>query len=246
MTELTDRQRHIKFFAVGAGTTKDDFATSLTVAKSYNNGQAWVLHGGCKAVDTYNANYSREYSVLGSLCLVIGRLGGLAPQTPLTFKALGMSAVTHVLTEKERSKAIKAGLLAVKFDTDIKRFVITWGLTSLQDNEGIVTPQGASREISIMRIAAQINRDVVVNSKIQLLANQSQGPNRNTLSANDVKDWVEGFLDSKIATSTTDNLLISYRDVTVSVRNDAYYIDYVLVPNWPVNFLFFTGTMVEN
>jgi hypothetical protein len=57
---------------------------------------------------------------------------------------------------------------------------------------------------------------------------------------------VEGFLEERTATQNVDNLIIRYQNVDVTVNGTAYYINYEIVPNWPVNFLFFTGTMIES
>jgi vacuolar-type H+-ATPase subunit F/Vma7 len=245
-SEIVDRQKHIKFLAVGGGAEKTTFESqSLATARQYNSEQVIVVHGDCRDVDFNNSSIVKTYNSLATTCKVIGRLCGLAPQTPLTFKAISVDSIPHILTEKERKQAVDAGVCHLKFDNDLKRYVINWGLTTLQDNTGIITTQGKSREISIMRIAAQLNREIVVNSKVELLGNQNEGPNRSTLSSQDVKEWVIGFLESKTVTDTVDNLIISYRDVTVTVSQDTYQVNYVIVPNWPVNLLFFTGTIID-
>ena len=97
-----------------------------------------------------------------------------------------------------------------------------------------------------MRIVGQINHDIVVNAKIQLLG-QPNGVNRNTLSANYVKNWTIAFLQTKVATASQDNLIISFPGeyITVTLKQDTYWVSYAIVINNEIDKLFFTGFLVE-
>ena len=127
---------------------------------------------------------------------------------------------------------------------EFNEFVINEGLATIQNNTNMVNEDGTSCEIQIMRIAAQLNKEIFYNAKIQLFGGELKA-NRNTLSKLDVKNFVEGYLQRRCATDVVDNLILNYQSVTVEVVQDAYYVTYGFVPNFPVNKLFFTGYMLD-
>jgi hypothetical protein len=71
------------------------------------------------------------------------------------------------------------------------------------------------------------------------------GANRNTVSVEDVVAWLEGYLQSKVATDQTDNLILSFQSIDVVVNQDAYEVTYAFTPNFEVSFLFFTGVIID-
>jgi hypothetical protein len=60
-----------------------------------------------------------------------------------------------------------------------------------------------------------------------------------------VKNFVETKLNSLTATSDSDNLIVSWKNVKVTAKNTDYYITYDFQPNIPVNKLFFTGNVLD-
>jgi hypothetical protein len=95
-----------------------------------------------------------------------------------------------------------------------------------------------------MRIVAQINRELVVNAEIDLLG-QENGVNVNTLSAGDVKNWTTFYLQSRVATEDSDNLILAFQDVVVTQKEDAWFVTYKIRVNNEINKLFFTGFLIR-
>ena len=244
LAHLQTEAKYTKFMIYGAGEDEDDFATSKTIAAYFNNEQAVVVHGGVKKVSQSSATGFRTWDPLVHAAYVLGRLCGLPPQVPITNKAIGIEGLVHNLTQSEKEQALESGILTTYFDTDFNDFVCLKGVNSIQNNENLINPDGTSFSVQVMRIVAQINHDLVVNAKIQLLG-QPNGVNRNTLSANYVRNWTESFLETKVATESQDNLIISFRDVTVERRQDTYWVSYGIVINNEIDKIFFTGFLVE-
>ena len=92
----------------------------------------------------------------------------------------------------------------------------------------------------MMRIIQQINHELVVNAEIDLLGDEN-GVNSNTLSAGILKNWTEDYLQSRTATTTQDNLILSFRNVNVTKTADYYNVTYGVVVNNEINKIFFTG-----
>lgn len=241
---IESEARYEKFLVVAGGDDKNTYAAQTKApAIAYNSHKVIMVHGGI--FDYVGSTPMQQKSALYKAAYVLGRVAGLAPQTPPTFKALGYSGEVHKMSDNERTDALKSGVLTTYYDSELTSFVITQGINTLQQNQNIVNENGTSHLWSLMRIFAQLNKEIEVNSKIDLLANQTQGPNRSTLSPQVVVDWTKSFLKRKEATATQDNLILSFQDVTVQVKQDAYCINYAAVPNYEVNKLFFTGLILD-
>lgn len=241
--------RFDKFMIVGGGDNSSEFASgtnnsSIDTAKYYNSDRVIVTHGGVKKVCQTSPTGFRKLPSLYHAALHLGRIAGLAPQVPPTFKAIDIDGLEHNLTTREQETALNAGVLATVYDRDFQDFIILQGVNTLQNNEFLVNADATSYSIQLKRIVSQINKELIINSKLQLL-NQSEGVNRSTLSSKNVEDWVKGYLQRITATTTTDNLILSFRDVTVKVQADAYKVSYGIVPNTEINKLFFTGFILE-
>ena len=91
----------------------------------------------------------------------------------------------------------------------------------------------------------QINKELIVNSEIDLLGAEN-GVNANTLSVGILKNWTENYLLTRTANSNTDNLILSYRNVTVTKKDDYYWVTYGIVINNEINKIFFTGFVFKN
>lgn len=243
---LVSEAKYEKFMVVGAGNDDTEFTAtggSIDVAESYDSDRVIVVHGGFKKVNRAVSGY-KVYDSIFKAAAVLGRICGLPPQVPVTFKSIDMDADRHILNDSERRQAIDKGVLHTKWDVEFGRFIVNQGINSLQENDYLVNEDGTSYEISIKRIAAQLNLEIEYNGKRQLLG-QSYGVNRNTLSKLDVKNWVEGYLQKKTASDTQDNLILSFQNVTVTIQQSAYYVTYGFTPNFPVNNLLFTGLMLD-
>jgi hypothetical protein len=239
-----------KYLFYGAGLDDTEFAqnsnSSLVVAKYFNDPSGIVVHGGVKKVSQADPTGFRVWDAQVHAAALLGRLCGLAPQVPLTFKSIGIEGLVHNLTSLQQEQALDAGILTTIFDTDFNDFVCLEDVNSEQNNDYLINPDGTSPSIQVMRIAGQVNHDLIVNAKIQLLG-QPNGVNRNTLSANYVKNWVMGFLQTKVATASQDNLIVSFPgdQITVTLNQASYWVSYAIVINNEINQLFFTGFMIE-
>ena len=246
-SHLVTEAKFDKMMIVGGGDESADFAgESIATAVAYDSENVVVVHGGINTTSPNPAEGLREQTSLLHAAYVTGRTAGLAPQTPLTFKAMNFQGVRHILKDSERIQAIQSGVLASKWDSEFSAFVIVAGVNSLQANTYLVNTDATTPEVSIFRIKAQLNKELIVNSKLDLLGNQTSGPNQATLRKEDVVEWMNGFLSRRTADDTTDNLIIRYTDIAVTVDQDAYQITYKFVPNFPVTKLLFTGFMIES
>jgi hypothetical protein len=248
VSHIQTEAKYMKFAVYGAGYDDTEFAqaanSSKVIAEYFNSDRVIVVHGGCKKVSQADPTGFRKFDAQLHAAYLLGRLCGLPPQVPLTNKSIGVEGLVHNLTERQRGQALDAGILTTYFDTDFNDFVCLQGVNSLQNNKYLVNGDASSYSIQLKRIVAQINHDLIVNAKIQLLG-QPDGVNRNTLSANYVKNWTEGFLETKVALPTQDNLILSFRDVTVVRRESSYWVTYGIVPNNEIDKIFFTGFMVD-
>jgi hypothetical protein len=240
--------KYQKYMVVAGGDTKTEFTTeSIAAANGFDSNRVMVVHGGCKIQDRLGGLGLRTKDSLYKAALVLGRMCGLAPQIPITFKGIGIAGETHRMSIRERETALDEGVLTTNYDSEIAGgiFVITSGINTMQDNKFVVNNDGSSHLMSVERIAAQLNKEIEINAKNTLLGNQSVGPNRSTLSPAIVIEWVQNFLRTKEATTTQDNLILSSQDITVTTVQDAYKINYGFVPNFEVNKLFITGLILD-
>lgn len=226
---------------IAAGTTEGEFATSVAVANSFNSQYVTVVHGGVKKIDLGGRSF-KEYKSPYKAAAVLGREAGLEPQVPLTFKGIGIDGEVHEISDKLATQALDEGVLVTRLDNG--SFDIVKGVNSLQNNKYLVNPDGSTHSKQLARIIRQLNKEIIVNARQQLLK-KPNGSNRNTVSVEDVKAWMEGYLNSKTATQTTDNLIISFQNIDVTVNQDAYEITYAVVPNFEVSFLLFIGTIID-
>ena len=246
LSHLASEARFEKFLVVGGGQNKNEFnSLSIGTANFYNSDRVIVVHGGCYVNSNQVGTGLKEKDSRYKAAHVLGRLAGLTPQTPVTFKGMGYAGEVHSMTESEKENALDEGVLTTGYNGDIGAFVVVAGINTLQRNKFVVNEDGTSYLISLKRIAAQLNKEIEINATLQLLGNQTSGPNLSTLDAEIVKAWLKGYLKKKTATSTTDNLIISFQDITVSRDQDAYKINYAFVPNFEINKLFFTGFILD-
>lgn len=136
-------------------------------------------------------------------------------------------------------------MLVTVYNESLQKFVVLQGINTLQDNQVLFTGNGESFSIQFMRIVDQINKELIVNSEIDLLGAEN-GVNANTLSVGILKNWTENYLLTRTANSNTDNLILSYRNVTVTKKDDYYWVTYGIVINNEINKIFFTGFVFKN
>lgn len=243
---IKNESRFDKLMIVGGGTSDSEFKdtnqASVATAQFYDTDSVVVVHGGFKEKVAGIAVPVTRNS-LYTAALVAGRIAGLTPQTPVTFKKMNVVGLTHLLSKQEKEYGIKSGVLMIQDDPEIG-FCVVQGINSLQRNEFIVNEDASTYDIAIKRIIMQLNKEIVIEAK-KTFFGKEVGLNRGTATPEDIISWLTGFLESKVATSNQDNLIIRYEGIQVRVDSDTYFVDYSFVPNFPINKIVFTGTIIS-
>lgn len=244
---ITNESKYEKFLLVAAGSNKSTFA-GTTVGSSehttnyFNSDKVIVVHGQYKK--STRSGFMIK-SQLAKAAMVLARICGLPPQTPVTFKSLDIDGEIHKLDDSEKEFALDKGILTTHYDDELGLHVIQQGINSLQDNQYLVNEDGTSHDIAVRRITAQLNKEICINAK-KVFFGKEQGPNRNTITDTDIAAWLEGFLQSRVASTLADNLIIRFGNINVTVQADNYFVTYEFVPNYPISKIVFTGVILEN
>lgn len=232
---------------VAGGNTSGTFATqSLAAATAYNTQNVIVVHGGGYIVNLNSPTGLREKDVLYKAALVMGRISGLAPQVPITYKGIDIASELHDLSSNEKDIAIRGGVLVSGFIPELGFITVIQGINTIQNNVNVVNSDGTSSSISVVRIAKQLVKELRINAVIDLLGDQQVGPNRATLDTETVRTWVINYLKSQEANPTDDDLIIDSRDVVVQVNQDAYEVSFGFTPNYEVNKIFVTARILDD
>jgi len=244
LSHLKNEAKYDKIMVVAGGDTKSELQLSIDAAKSFDSERVVLVHGGIYEEDVVSGAGQRAKSSFQKAAYVVGRISGLAPQTPLTFKAFDYAGEVHKISDTERVLALEAGVLTTSFNFELRSFICTQGINTLQANTSPVNSDGSSHIWQSMRIVYQLNKELLIQATIDLLGNQSVGPNRNTLDEGVVEEWTKGFLSSRTASSTSDNLILSFKDITTNSQGDALFVQYAFTANSEVNKIFFTGILL--
>lgn len=238
--------KYPKYLVVPGQATKStaDLDANIAAAQGYNSERVWLVNDSVRKAASYAPLKYRTYDTVYTAALVAGRILGLEPQIPGTFKELDIDGIDIPLTEVQLEDCLDAGVLTVNWDDELQLYVITRAINTLQNNTALQNPDGSTFSIQISRICTQLNTDLVINAKKEIWGN-NVGANLFTVSAQYLKGWVETFLQSKVAKQTQDNLIISYSDVAVSREGDAYYVTYQFQTNTEIAFAFFTGFAIN-
>lgn len=235
-----------KFVWMGGGNDRNTFVSqSIAAANFHNTEKVVVCHGGCYVVSQKNGTGLKEKDSTYKAAHVLGRACGLPPQTPITFKGLGYAGEVHELKDSEKTQALRNGVLVTGHDGEIGTHVVVLGNNTLQQNTNVINTDGTSHLISVTRIKAQLSKELEVNMKRDLLGNQSQGPNVGTLTKEVVRTYVAKFLRRKTSTATKDGLIISFQDIVIEQRQDAYFVTFGFKVNMEINKIFITGTILD-
>lgn len=232
--------RFKKKIYVGAGQDESEFETSLTIARSYDSEQVIAVHGESKDASIITGNGLRTFPSIYTAATVVGRKLGLPVQVPITNKRININGLGHSPRFSQQERAQDAGLLLVVQDTARGGFKVLQGINTLQDNRILFNAQGVSHSIQFEDITAQIRRELVINSEIELLGDEN-GVNVNTLSEGRLQKWTEIYLQSRLSIPDVDNLLLDFRDVTVTRDQDNYFVTFGIVVNNEITKIFFTG-----
>lgn len=244
ITHINNVSKFDRFLYVGGYGEAAKFNDSIALAQGFDSPRVILVHGESGLNTELSPVGYRYWTVMYTLAAVVGRVSGKAPYIPVTNKSIGVDRLKHVLSDTEKEQSIENGVLVVTRNDYVNKYVVLEGINTLQDNANLFNAKGYSPYIQFMRIIAQLNRELVVNSEIDLLG-QENGVNVNTLSANTVKNWTVAYLQSRTATETEDNLILAFKDVNVTKKEDAWFVTYKVRLNSEINKLFFTGFLIR-
>ena len=240
-TFLKQNAKFTEFMVVPGGQDDTDLLgesnSSRAIAKYFNSGQVVVVHGS-PIVDRKDDNGTKRLPTIYLAAAIIGLNAGMAAQTPLTFKRVGYQSFAYDLKKREREKALQAGILHVRNVSGY--WCVNQGITTLQANKKTIADDGQSFELSVELIKAQLNKELILEGQTRFT-----GQTAAQASPESVKNFTETKLNSLVASTGNDNLLISWKNVKVSANNGDYFITYDFVPNVPVNKTFFVGNILD-
>ena len=240
-TFLKNAAKFTEFMFVPGGQDDTDLFgesnSSESIAKYYNSGQVVTVHGA-PVVTRKDGNGNKTLPTIYLAAAIVGLNAGMAAQTPLTFKRVGFQSFAYDLKQKEREKALQAGIMHVRNVSGY--WCVNQGITTLQDNKQTIALDGQSFELSVELIKAQLNKELILEGQTRFT-----GQTAAQSSPESVKNFTETKLASLVAYPGNDNLLIEWKNVKVVAKNSDYYITYDFVPNVPVNKTFFVGNVLD-
>jgi len=244
-TFIKNTAKFTEFMVVPGGVGDTDLLNTLTVttgtsqaiAKYYDSEQVVVVHGS-PVVGRKDGNGTKELPSIYLAATIIGMAAGSAPQIPLTFKRTGFENFKYDLKQKEREKALQAGIMHVRNVNGY--WVVNQGITTMQDNKQTYANDGQSLELSIALIKAQLNKELIIDA-----SDRFTGKNVGTVSPATVKNFVETKLQSLTVVGDQDNLIVDWKNVKVTGKNTDFFCTYDFVPNVPLNKIFFTGNVLD-
>ena len=208
-----------------------------SVAKYYGDPQVIATFGAPQITRRDNAG-TKDLNPIYLAATVTGLLAGGRAWTPLTFGRVGYTNFVYDLKKKEREKALQLGILHVRNVNGY--WVVNQAINTVQDNTQPINSNGDSFEISIELIKAQINKELIVDSQ-----NRFTGKTIVQTYPEAIKNFTETKLASFVADTGNDNMIISWRNVVVKVKNNDYYISFDFIPNGPVNKQFYVGNVLD-
>lgn len=235
-----------KFLALPGkeGNLSADLTSNINLSKTFNSDRVWLTHGRIRKKSSASPLGYRNFDTVFLNAMIVGRILGLPPQIPVTFKDLNIDGIEFPLNELQQEDALDGGLLVPVWDNELEAFTVLRGVNTLKNNTSLQNPDGTSFSIQLTRISAQLNTDLYINAK-KTFFSREDGSNRFSLSPEYLSDWTDTFLKSKVATTNQDNLIISYREISVVRESDAYRVSYKFEPNNEIAFIFFTGFSIS-
>lgn len=234
-----------KFLIIGGGadsTKRVGTNSSSDIASFYDSDRVLVTHSDVY-VTFFNGRRKRKNTVY-TASIFLGRTAGLEPQIPSTFKTVGIVGLVDDADKLGREQLLQNGVINFRFVDG--SWVINQDVNTLQGNKNrslYNDDDNISFAHSIGRITALVNKNIVLNARIP--NGPFVGGNRNTASDEEVRNFVIRILNSYVATSNQDNLIISFEDIRITRTDDNKFVTYKFVPNGPINKLFFTGVIIN-
>jgi len=215
----------------------DAILSSIEYASDFNSERVNLVHGSIKKASKLDASGFRIWEAFFHAAYYTGRVLGLAPQVPITFKSLDIDGLVSELNDKDKEIADDYGVLVTVWDEDFGKFINLHDVNTLQDSDFVLTNNGESHLIQIERIKSQLNKELIINSKKDLLSDPD-GVNKSSLTEEDAIEWTKIYLQRKIGT-----LIVEYRNVTAHTEQDMIFVDYEASPNSEIKGIFFTGRL---
>lgn len=234
LTHLRTVAKYDKFLALAIPTSVATTGVGA-ICTEFNSEKVNLVFDSILERSQYFASGFRVWDSFYHTCAMVGRVLGLAPEVPATFKTLAVDGVKTPLTEIQKEVLDEAGCLCTYYDEDFGEFVVLHDVNTLQDNDFVLTNSGTSHLIQVARIKSQLNKELIINSKLDLLSDPA-GVNRNSLTVTDAVEWTKGYLQRKVG-----NLIVEYRNVTATLQGDVIFVDYEAMPNSEIKGIFFTG-----
>ena len=158
--------------------------------------------------------------------LVCGMIAGFSPQTPITNKQIGFIDINKVYLDNEILELLDGGVAPIKYDRIRGIFKIVQGQTTwLQDDNTVW------KEDSVGRIADFISINVRRSLEDKFVGSAAEPGSAEDIRIH-VTDMLRQLLKAKIITN--------YGDVTVLIENKIAYVDYMVAPSEPINFILIT------
>jgi hypothetical protein len=243
LSDVINEGKYDRFLIVAGGATVAELdSVSIPAAQEYDNDKVIVVHGD--GLTTIQGGFKKR-SQLWKAANVLGRLCGLEPQTPVTFKSTGLDAEANPLSEQDLEDALDAGVLTTYTDEELGYNVVLQGINTLQANDNLVNEDGTSYSIQVKRITAQLNKEVALFLKRKFFGKDTVGPNRNTVTEADLVAAVEGYLQKRTASTLQDDLIIRFQNITATTDGAVMRDNYEFVPNFEVDIIIVTGIILE-
>ena len=240
-TFLKNTAKFTEFMVVpGGGEETEIFGdtdSSQAIAKYFDSEQV-ITTFGSPEVTRKDGNGTKYLNPIFLAATITGLLAGGQPQTPLTFKRTGYQSYKYTMKQRERERALQAGIMHVRNVNGY--WCVNQSVNTLQENKKTIANDGQSMEVSIALIKAQLNKEIVLDAEQRFC-----GGNAFSASPQTVKNFVETKLQSLTVTADSDNLIKDWKNVKVTAKNSDYFTTYDFVPNVPVNKLFFTGNVLD-
>jgi hypothetical protein len=232
---ITNEAKYDKMLIVAG--SNDDLSDTISYAETFDNEKVCIVHGGIHKNSRMAAAGYRVWEAFFHASYYAGRLLGLAPWVPITFKNLNIDGLQDPLNDTQKLQADSAGVLATVFDNDFGKFINLHDVNTLQESDFVLNNDGTSHLVQIVRIKSQVNKELIINSKLDLLSDPA-GVNRTSLSEEDAVEWTKIYLQRRLGT-----LIIDYRNVTANTEEDVIFVDYEASPNTEIKGIFFTGRL---
>lgn len=240
ISHINNEASRKKFLVTGLYDT--GLSDSITAAGNLNTRYAIGVHSGLYVPDINNPAIEVAKSSVYHAALVCGRLAGVTPETPLTYKNLRITKLQDELKNKyERELAIAAGVLHTRRVARLG-YVVNQSINTLQLNDNLVNPDGSSPEISVERIMAQMNYEIDRGLTPLFI-----GKNRSQVSAGDLVSYVNTYLKGiQAVDGVREGMIINFFDVVAERQGTVYFVTYSFEANTPINKIFTTGTIVDS